>query len=162
MQQENPAYLGRWVSSLRLWGSVTLSGEQRLSSGFPWGSYATGFDALLPTVGGLVQALSTLVFTAGLIALNIDLVWAKVVPLWVAPVLMLGGLTTFFLTPAIWLPGAAWLLLGLVLWSPRDGAELKKRTLTNLYNARPTCWRTPMRGSTGRCLRPTAGRRTYR
>ncbi len=62
----------------------------------PWGSYAVRFDAPLPWIGGLIQALSTLVFTVGLTLLNIDLVRAKVMPVWVAPVLVLGGLTTFF------------------------------------------------------------------
>ena len=54
--------------------------------------------------------------------LNIDLARAKVVPWWAAPVLVLGGLGTFFLTPVNWLPGLAWLLLGLLLWSgKREG-----------------------------------------
>ena len=43
-------------------------------------------------------------------------------PWWAAPALVLGGLATFFLTPANWLPGVAWLLLGLVLWSRRSEA----------------------------------------
>jgi hypothetical protein len=90
---------------------------------FPWGSYAVGFDAPGPhQVGGPIQPISTLVFTLGLLALNVDLVRAKVMPWWAAPVLVLGGLATFFLTPANWLPGVAWLLLGLVLWSRRDEA----------------------------------------
>ena len=88
---------------------------------FPWGSYAVGFDAPLPQVGGAIQAVATLVFTAGLAVLSIDLVRAKAMPLWAAPVLVLGALTTFFLTPATWLPGVAWLVLGWVLrpWSGR-------------------------------------------
>ncbi len=90
---------------------------------FPWGSYAVGFDAPGPhQIGGPIQPISTLVFTVGLIVLNIDLVRARVMPLWAAPVLVLGGLATFFLTPANWLPGVAWLLLGLVLWSRRGEA----------------------------------------
>ncbi len=123
MRREQPGLLGK-VGFV-----VTVTGLCGLILGtalefwfFPWGLYAVGFDAPLPWIGGLIQSLSTLIFTAGLIVLNIDLVWAKVVPLWVAPVLVLGGLTTFFLTPAIWLPGVAWLLLGLVLWSQRDEA----------------------------------------
>ena len=69
-----------------------------------------------------LQAISTLVFTVGLIVLNSDLARAKVVPWWAAAVLVLGGLATFFLTPVSWLPRLAWLLLGLLLWSgKREG-----------------------------------------
>ena len=44
---------------------------------FPWGSYAVGFDAPLPRVGGAIQAVATLVFTAGLAVLNVDLERAR-------------------------------------------------------------------------------------
>jgi hypothetical protein len=82
---------------------------------FPWGSYAVSFEAPQPQVGGLIQALASLVFTLGLIPFGVDLVRAKLLPIWAAPVVVLGGLTTFFLTPASWVPGLAWLLLGSVL-----------------------------------------------
>ena len=49
-------------------------------------------------------------------------------------------------------------------WLDPAGAserELKRRTLTNLYNARPTCWTWRTGGWTRRCWRPTAGRRIW-
>jgi hypothetical protein len=91
---------------------------------FPWGAYTVSFEeAALPQIGGLIQTLSSLVFTFGLLVFNIDLVRAKVLPIWAALVVIVGGLTTFFLTPASWLPGVAWLLLGIVLWSRKDPAS---------------------------------------
>lgn len=91
---------------------------------FPWGAYTVSFEeAALPQIGGLIQTLSSLVFTFGLLVFNIDLVRAKVLPIWAALVVVVGGLTTFFLTPASWLPGVAWLLLGIVLWSRKDPAS---------------------------------------
>ena len=95
---------------------------------FPWGSYAVGFDEPLPTVGGVAQALGSLVFTVGLVLLNLDLVRAKVMPVWAAPVLVAGALTTFFLTPAIWPPAVAWLLLAWVLRSRRGRAHRAAQT----------------------------------
>lgn len=85
---------------------MTVAGLGSLSLGiaiefwpFPWGSYAVGFEeAALPQIGGLIQTLSSLVFTFGMPLFNIDLVRAKVMPVWAAPVLIVGGLTTFFLT----------------------------------------------------------------
>ncbi len=111
----------------RIGFAVTVAGLVGLIVGtalqfwfFPWGSYAVGFEDPGPHhVGGPIQPISTLVFTVGLIVLNIDLVRAKVMPLGAAPVLVLGGLATFFLTPVNWLPGLACLLLGLVLRSRR-------------------------------------------
>jgi hypothetical protein len=47
-------------------------------------------------------------------------------------------------------------------WLDPEGAseaELKKLTLTNLYNAARRGWTTPTRGSTRRSSRPTAGGR---
>ncbi len=118
--RERPGLLGK------VGFAVTVAGLGLMTVGtalefwsFPWGSYAVGFGAPLPRVGGLLQALSTLAFTAGLAVFNLDLVRARVMPPWAAPVLVLGAFATFFLTPVNLLPGLAWLLLGWVLWSRR-------------------------------------------
>jgi hypothetical protein len=84
---------------------------------FPWGSYAVSFEeAELTRIGGILQAIASLVFAAGLAMFTIDLVRAKELAVWTAAVLVLGGLATFFLTPVNALPGVAWLFLGIVLW----------------------------------------------
>ncbi len=102
---------------------------------FPWGSYAVGFDAPWPQVGGLIQGAGTLVFTIGLVVLNVDLVRARVVPWWAAAVLVAGGLSTFYMTP-ITAEGLvsvlAWVLLGGVLWPRRRRGHRSEAKLVNL------------------------------
>ena len=71
---------------------MASSWEQHLSSGFPLGIVRGPLrraDAL--DRGADPEALSTLIFTVGLTLLNIDLVRAKVMPVWVAPVLYWEG-----------------------------------------------------------------------
>ncbi|HEV2126449.1 MAG TPA: hypothetical protein VGW38_27135, partial [Chloroflexota bacterium] len=104
--------------------AVTMAGLAAMVIGtavgfwsFPWGSYAIGFDDPRLPEGGIAQPLGSLAFTIGLVIFNVDLVRAKLMPVWVAPVLVVGALTTFFLTPAIWVPAVAWLLLAWVLWT---------------------------------------------
>lgn len=86
---------------------------------FPWGSYAVTYEQATGLAGsnqmGGIQAVVSLVFTLSLIALCVDLVGAKVISIWVAIALVVGGLTTVFLSPVFWIPAAAWLVLGLVL-----------------------------------------------
>lgn len=121
--RERPRLLGRMGFIVTVAGLVGLIVGTALEFwSFPWGSYAIGFEATLPRWGGLIHALSTLVFTIGLIVFSIDLVRAGVMPVWVAPVLVLGGFSTIFFTPTFLLPGLAWLLLGVVLWLRRDRA----------------------------------------
>jgi hypothetical protein len=119
--RERPGLLGRIgfvVTAVGLGSMIVATAAQFWT--FSWGSYAVGFEAGLPWWGGLFQALSTLVFTIGLIIFNIDLVRAGVMPVWAAPVLVAGGFATIFFTPTFLLPGLAWLLLGLVLWLRRN------------------------------------------
>jgi len=121
--RERPGLLGRigFIVTVVGLGSMIVGTAAQFWP-FPWGSYAVSPEAGLPRVGGILQGLSTLVFTVGLILFNIDLVRARVMPVWVAPILVLGGLATIFLTPTFLLPGLAWLLLGFVLWSRRERA----------------------------------------
>jgi hypothetical protein len=121
LRRGRPGWLGRIGFVVTVAGLVGLIVGTALQFWFfPWGSYAVGFEDPGPhNFGGPIQPVSTLVFSLGLIVLNIDLVRARVMPIWIAPVLVLGGLATMFLTPVNWLPGVAWLLLGLVLQSRR-------------------------------------------
>ncbi len=91
---------------------------------FPLGSYDVRFEDAAGLAGsntaGAIQFLSSLVFTLGVTLLSIDLVRATVIPIWLAPVLIVGGLSTVYLTPASFIPGAAWLVLGTVLLLKRE------------------------------------------
>jgi hypothetical protein len=96
---------------------------------FPWGSYDVTFEQATGFIGsnasGAVQAIASLVFALGLALLSVDLARAKVIPIWVAPVLVIGGLATVFLSPVFWMPGVAWIVLGLVLLQTDRSAEAR-------------------------------------
>jgi hypothetical protein len=119
--RDSPGLLGRlgFVVTVVGLGSMIVGTAAQFWP-FPWGSYAVGFEAGLPWWGGIIQALSTLVFTIGLFVFSTDLVRIGVMPGGVVPVLFFGGLTTFWLTPSSFVPGLAWLVLGLVLWLRED------------------------------------------
>lgn len=84
---------------------------------FPWGSYEVRFEDRIgiTRVAGPIQALASLVLAGGLALLSGSVVSTGVVGWWIVPVLVVGAVTTFFLTPASWIPGAAWLILGVTM-----------------------------------------------
>lgn len=96
---------------------------------FPWGSYELTFEELersdsLPAVvsmGGIAQAMGSLIGTLLFVPVGIALVRARRVPWWVAPAGVIGMLFTFFTTPASWIPAVGWLLMA-------AGAALKRRS----------------------------------
>lgn len=86
---------------------------------FPWGSYRVTFEARsgFTSVGGPLQAVASLLGVLLLALAAVALAQAGAVRLWVVPVLAVGMLTTFYLTPASWVPALAWLLMAVALWT---------------------------------------------
>lgn len=124
-RRERPRRLGRTGAILTFVGLAFLIIATALEFWtFPWGSYEVTFEEAHGLAGsnisGVIQLFTSLIFTLGLIVFNVDLVRAKIIPIWVAPVLILGGLATVFLSPVFWVPGVAWLVLGMVIWPKKE------------------------------------------
>ena len=82
--------------------------------GFPFGSYQVTFEAGMRDTWW-VQLAGTLFLTAAVVPFGVQHARAGSLPAWMVPVLVVGAATTVFLTPAFFLPGIVWTLLGLVL-----------------------------------------------
>lgn len=112
---------GRRASSLGF--VITLTALGLLIAGvalqfwpFPWSSYEVSFESRSgASIAGPLQPISSLVLALGLALLAGGAARRRLIPWWSVPIVVLGALTTFFLTPAGWLPGCAWLVLGLTL-----------------------------------------------
>ena len=80
--------------------------------GFEWGSYSESFDDTAFGVAGGLQVVGTLVLTIALIGVAIVLTRARVLPWWLAALLPIAAITSFWLTPTSVVPGIAWLSVG--------------------------------------------------
>ncbi len=97
-------------------------------SPFPWGSYELTFEELeqsgypaAVSMGGAAQAMGSLIGTLLLVPVGIALMRAGRVPWWAVPAAAIGMLSTFFTSPASWVPAVGWLLVS-------AGVALKTRS----------------------------------
>lgn len=81
-----------------------------------WGSYGTYVGALEPAVdvAGILRSLaSSVVLTVALAVVTVRAARRRLMPHWMAPVLVVGCLATYFIAgPLPPVPGLAWLTLG--------------------------------------------------
>ena len=88
--------------------------------GFEWGSYRESFDNTGFGVAGALQVVGTLVLTMALAGAGIVLTRARVLPWWLAAMLPIAAITSFWLTPTGVVPGIAWLAVGAGLLRRRE------------------------------------------
>jgi len=87
---------------------------------FRWDSYEQQFEEASIGAGGAIQAGATLGTFVSLVAFATVLVRRRVVPAWIAPILPLSALATFWLTPTNPIPGLGWTALATaILWRAR-------------------------------------------
>lgn len=83
--------------------------------GFEWGSYTESFDDEEFGVGGGLQVFGTLLLTVALVGVGVVLTRRRVLPWWLAVLLPIAAVTSFWLTPTSIVPGIAWLVIGVGL-----------------------------------------------
>ncbi len=101
-------------------------------SPFPWGSYELTFEELrqsdrypaVVSMGGAAQAFGSLIGTLLFVPVSIALVRARRVPWWAVPAAAIGMLSTFFTSPASWVPAVGWLLVSAGVALKRRSAQL--------------------------------------
>lgn len=91
---------------------------------FEWGSYRQSFDGTEIGIGGGLQVVGTLVLTIALIGVSIILTGRRVLPWWLATLLPIASITSFWLTPTSVVPGIAWLAIGAGLLRRRQVESL--------------------------------------
>ncbi len=94
---------------------AVLTGTALTFWGFEWGSYRQSFDGTEMGIAGGLQVVGTLVLTLALIGVSITLTRRRVLPWWLAVLLPIAAITSFWLTPTSVVPGIAWLAIGVGL-----------------------------------------------
>ncbi len=94
---------------------AVLTGTALTFWGFKWGSYRQSFEGTEMGNAGGLQVVETLVLTLALIGVSITLTRRRVLPWWLAVLLPIAAITSFWLTPTSVVPGIAWLAIGVGL-----------------------------------------------
>lgn len=127
-QRQNPGKLGQ-ISSKLVYGAMSFLILMTIFEfwSFKWGSYNIRYEDATSFIGsnnsGAAQTITSLLLTVFLIPFGIDLVKGKVIPPWFAVLLVLGGLTTVFLSPSLWFPAPIWMILGFLLWQKKNNTN---------------------------------------